>query len=352
MPVSKRLYPHEISSELSLRPKGKPYDPTDEELDLGFLIREEESDEEVQTLDLTGSGLGWRSLQIDLQAALPETELSRVLPSPSSPAEDAQLVVSVVCSETRMRRAVPFVFEGDTWTGTVTIRRDEARGAVRLLPRLVRATDLPGASDGQTSYATRSTFIIAEGRSLNIRIDPPDRNLEGVLRVVWKNFADTDHDWMKLHPADLFYLAENEMPPTLYLNSHYSQFKAALHSRNKSGSTAAVRNLGNALVAEAVWQQLFASTAAGIDADADEEELDDVVEGWRKPVLKAFLQRAFPELELPEQLKRLRMHRTDNSGGALPALVSSAAQNAAKTSTLIRRAAAAVGLTGAQEAET
>src|SRR5207248_3064497 len=121
------------------------------------LIREEETDEEVQTLDLTGSNLGWRSLQIDLQASLLESELERVLPSPSSPAEDAELVVSVICSDTRLRRAVPFSFEEGSWSGTVTVRRDEARGAVRLIPRLVRATDLPDSSQRESGVATRNS---------------------------------------------------------------------------------------------------------------------------------------------------------------------------------------------------
>lgn len=350
MPVSKRLYPHEMSGELSLRPKGKPYDPADEDIDLGFLIREEESDEDVQTLDLTGS-TGWQSLQIDLQGILPEAELTRVLPSPSQPAEDAALIVSVTCSDTRLRRAVPFAFEDGTWSGTVTIRRDEARGAVRLAPRLVRATDLPGSSQIDLSVATRNGFIIAEGRSLNVRVDPPNRNVEGVLRILWKNFTESEHDWMKQHSGDLLFLDENAAQPTLYLNSHYSQLKAALHSRAKTGPTAAVRHLGNALVAQSAWQQLFTSTAASVDPDADDEDIEDSVSGWRRPVLRAFLQRAFPEVELGEQLKRLRMYRSESQGGVLPAIVSSAAQNAAKTPALIKRASGAVGIVRTVEVE-
>lgn len=351
MPVSKRLYPHEISGELGLRLKGKPFDPADEELDLGFLIREDESDDETQTLDLTGSSLPWQSLQIDLQAVLPETELARVLPASSERGEDAQLILSVICSETRTRLAVPFVFEDGLWSGTVTIRREETRGAVRLIPRLVRATDLPESSPSDAAYATRNGFIIAEGRSLNIRIDPPNRNLDGVLRVLWKNFPESEHQWMSQHAGDLLYLDENETQPTLYLNSHYSQLKAALHSKARSGPTAAVRHLGNALIAQAAWQQLFTSTAASIDPDTEDEYIDDAAGRWRMPVLKAFLQRAFPELELPEQLKRLRMYRSESQGGVLPAIVTSAAQNAAKTPTLIRRASGAVGIVRTQEVE-
>jgi len=351
MPVSKRLYPYETSGDLSLRPKGKPFDPADEGLDLGFLIREDESDEEIQTLDLTGSTLAWQSLQIDLQAILPEADLTRVLPAPSQPSEDALLVVSVICSETRLRRAVQFAFGDGVWSGTVTIRRDEARGAVRLIPRLVRATDLPGSSATESGFATRNGFIIAEGRSLNVRIDPPNRNVDGVLRVLWKNFAESDHDWMKQHAGDVLYLDENETQPTLYLNSHYPQLKAALHSRAKTGSTAVVRHLGNALIAQTAWQQLFSSMAATVDPDTEDEDIEDAASGWRKPLLRAFLQRAFPEVELAEQLKRLRRYSTEGQGGVLSAIVSSAAQNAAKTATLIKRASGAAAIVRSQETE-
>jgi hypothetical protein len=343
MPVTKRLYPHELSTELSLRPSA-PFDPTDESLDLGFLIREDESDQDLQTLDLTNSALPWQHLQIDLQGVLPAVDLSRILPLPSIASEDAALIVSVVCSETRLRRAVQLAFEGGSWTGSVTILRDEARGAVRLVPRLVRTTDIPTSEGSEFPFATRSGFVIAEGRSLNIRIDPPNIDTEGVLKISWENFPKSQNSWMRSHDGDICYLEESESRPTLYLNSHYAELKAALHSKSRSGSTAVVRHMGNALIAQAVWTQLFSNAAARVDPETEESELELTGGGWRNQLLRDLLQRAFPGLGLEEQVRRMGGLRADTGSGVLNAVISSAAQNASKTALLIKRASRAVNV--------
>lgn len=351
MPVTKSLYPYELSTELNLRPRSKPFDPTNEELDLGFSIREEESDENIQTLDLTNSTLPWQRLQIELQGSLPDSELQRILPPPSSATEDTSLIVSVICSETRLRRAVQLTYEDGSWAGSVTIFRDEARGAVRLIPRLVRTTDIPMGSESESPAATRSALVIAEGRSLNVRIDPPNRNVEGILKVTWENFPISQNTWMRQHEGDICYLDESDAQPTLYLNSHYADLKAALHSKASSGITAVVRHMGNALIAQTAWTQLFSNAAAGVDAEEDETELEASGGGWRSQLLRDLLQRAFPGHELSEQVRRLGGLKADGGGGALTAVISSAAQNAAKTAVLFKRASRAAGIVRTQEIE-
>ncbi len=89
MPRTKRLYPYEISNQLSrVSPQSDPYDPDYEDMDLKWLLREEESDEEVQTLDLSRADVKWSRLHLNLEASLPEEELKRVLPEPSQPSDD------------------------------------------------------------------------------------------------------------------------------------------------------------------------------------------------------------------------------------------------------------------------
>lgn len=349
MPISKRLYPHEVSMALSLRPRKNPFDPENEDLNLGFLVREEESDEDVQTLDLTNSDLPWKSIQIDIEANLPESELVRVLPEPSNAKEDATLVVSVTCSDTRMRRAVPLQYTDGVWSGTVTIRRDEARGSVRMTPRLARTTDIPSET-GASHHATMRGAILAEGRALNLRIDPPSRDLDGVLNIVWSNFVTAENHWLRQHSGDLAFLDQNGSPPTLYLNSQFAELKAALHSKVRSGPTAVMRNLANALFAQTAWLELFCVAARSIDIDPETGELELPKTGWQQQVVQALLARAFPAVSEEERLGKLRLLRGEGQEASLMAVVSSAAQNAARSSVLVKRASGAAAL-GSQGVE-
>src|SRR5437868_6733003 len=145
MPVTKRLYPYSISGQLDLRPED-PFDPTQEEdVDLSWLVRSDASDDELLTLDLSAGNLNWNALSVRLHARLPSAEAERVLPPGSQMVDDTSLVVSINSTATKLRRIIvlPYQDEGH-WSGDVTIHREEVRGTVKLIPRLVRRTDFPG----------------------------------------------------------------------------------------------------------------------------------------------------------------------------------------------------------------
>ena len=85
MPITKKLYPYEVSAQLGLRPHD-PYDPENEDLDLRWLVRKgSDDDDDVQVIDLASHDVPWTSLKFKLEAALPADELGRVLPPPADP---------------------------------------------------------------------------------------------------------------------------------------------------------------------------------------------------------------------------------------------------------------------------
>jgi hypothetical protein len=337
MPRTKSLYPYEISSQLNLKPSD-PYDPDHEEMDLHWLLREDESDEEVQTLDLSRSDLHWSRLHLKLEASLPDAELRRVLPEPSQPSDDATLLVTVICSPTRVREVVPLTFDGDRWRGDVVIRREDVRGAVRLMPRLVRRTDLPGSDGDGAGIAREHAFIVAEGRSLDLVIDPPIRSLQGLLKIMWEDFQESANSWRKEHSGLVFDLDLNDSDPTLYLNSRNSGFRAALHSKKIKGAAAVIRHLGNAVVAQTVWLQLFAAAVASLDTNEETGEVQPPPDGWKQAVIRTLLAHVYQNVPESERLSRLAELRSGEQIGTLMSLLAATAQGVTKTSSLIRSA--------------
>lgn len=337
MPRTKTLFPYEISNQLSLRPTD-PYDPDHEDLDLHWLLREEESDEEVQTLDLSRADVRWTRLHLKLEATLPEEEVQRVLPAPSQQGEDASLLVSVICSPTRLREVVPLTFDGDRWAGDLVIRRDEVRGTVRLMPRLVRRTDLPETSGDRALIAREHAFIVAEGRSLDLVVDPPIRSLQGLLKIMWEDFQQSGNSWRKEHSSLVFDLDLNETEPTLYLNSRNSGFRGALHSKKLKGSAAVIRHLGNAVVAQTVWLQLFAAAVASLDTSEETGEIQPPGSGWKQAVMRTLLSHVYQNVPEGERLGRLAELRSGEQIGTLMSLLAATAQEVTKASSLIKAA--------------
>ncbi len=345
MPVSMRLYPHVVSGALNLRLAHVPFDPENEELDFTFIIRDDESDEDVQTLDLSNSELDWKSLKIELEGALPLGELTKVLPPPSEPISDCRFLVSISCAETRLRKVSELEFADGLWMGSVQIRRDEGRGSIKLVPRLVRKTDLPTKDLGDVEYAVAHGMTIAEGRTLNLRIDPPKQGLNGILRILWEDFEKSEVGWLKSHSSDLFYLDQDDNQPTLYLNAAHAQLKAAMHSKAPSGATAVMRYVASALVAQSVWLQLFQNVVSLVEVGDDAGEDDVPLSGWKRAVLKTLFSLSFPSLPEATQLERV-IALKEAGGRSLSEVLMSAAQSAARSSHQLRKAANAVGISG------
>lgn len=337
MPRTKHLYPYALSNQLNLRPSD-PYDPDNEDLNLQWLLREDESDEDVQRLDLSRADAIWSRLHLKLEASLPASELRRVLPEPSRPGEDASLLVTIICSATRLREVVSLVFEDDHWTGEVVLRRQHVRGTVRLMPRLVRKTDLPTAGGDGVDAASEHAFLIAEGRTLDLVVDPTVRSLKGLLKITWEDFQESEHPWRKAHPTIVFDLDLDEPEPILYLNSRQTGFRAALHSKKVKGAAAVIRHLGNAVVAQTVWLQLFVGAVSGLDTNEETGEVQLPSEGWKQAVMRTLLAHVFQNVPEDERLVRLADLRSGEQIGTLMSVLAAAAQEVTKTYSLIRSA--------------
>ncbi len=338
MPSTVRVAPYAVSEALELIPSD-PYDPTDEELDLSWLVTETEGEGDHRgiTLELRKTTVPWRALRVELTAQLSEAELKAILPSTSNLTEDAILVVSVRCPSTKLRRAVVLKPVGaGKWVGEVTVYRREVRSAVRLEPRLVRRTALPAVDTSAEEVARDRGALLAEGRPVILAVDESARRVPGAIRMGWEDFRASDHPWRKAHHSNLFFL-EVDDEPLLWLNSIYSQLKAVLYSKTDRGTDAVMRKMANALLAQSVWLKLFSVALNSLTVDEETGEVDPP-EGWRAVVLTTFLRRIFPGVGKDEQIRRLMSMRGPDQIGTLMSLAGSVVQEIIGTHVLVTKA--------------
>lgn len=304
MPLSVKLEPYELSHELELQ-VSDPYDPTQEDLDLEWLVTTEDEENFFQTLNLKEGPDPWKQLRLQLTATLPEKALEEILPSTSDVVTDTILVVSIRCPSTKLRRvSVLELDDKGRWSGETTIDRVDVRNVVELHPVLARKTDLPRQGAEIANKAVARGATIAQGRAVRIVADESRSPVRGALEVYWEDFRVSDHPWRKEHSSDLYYLDLSSDDPTLYLNERYASFKAALHATAPHGVDAVIRHLGNGLIAQAVWLQLYLQAAGSIELDEELETVSCPMD-WRYAAVEKLGSGLFPEFPDDDRFREL-----------------------------------------------
>ncbi len=96
-----------------------------------------------------------------------------------------------------------------------------------------------------------------------------------------------------------------------------------------------MRHLGKPSSASAVWLPLFAPTVASLDTSEETEDVQMPADGWKQAVIRTLLAHVFHNVPEGERLSRLAELRSGEQIGTLMALLSAAAQEVTKTSSLI-----------------
>ncbi len=339
MPTTIKFDPYAISHELELRMLDR-YDPQNEHR--WEPVPGKEFDSEL-VFNLAAQGGEWTQLRVAVEVTLAESELSRILPATADPVSDTILLVTVRCPRTLARSVVVLSSEeAGRWTGDVILHHSAVRGVVTLQPRLVRKTGIPDPKEVQPGMAEERHALIADGRHLKLIVDETEPPLSGALPIRWEDFRDSSNAWRAAHPSDIHYLDTSGHEPTVWLNSRYTSLKAALHSTTANGPEAILRHMGNALIAQSVWFQLFLASAAAVDRDP---ELGTVVgpSGWRGATLDALLPKLFPEhAQEDERLEELSAQLTSEAQvGSLVTRLGSAIQENLPTHRRVEDAIAA-----------
>lgn len=268
------------------------------------------------------------------------SDLKALMPASSDPAKDTMLVVSLQCPSTKLRLAVVLELVGEgRWRGVVDITRESVKSSVRIQPRLVRKTTLPGAESGESRVARNRGEILADGRDLLIAVDPKPSSENQGPAIIWEDFRQSPNPWRKEHASDIFHLEPYGAKPRLYLNRRYTKLKAALHSRGSRGTDAILRHLASGMIAQAVWIQLFTAAVGGVVYDVDSGSVEAPQEPWKTDILQNFLPRLFPETAEAERIARARKALdSPDEAEVLMSLVGTASQETVASFKLIEAA--------------
>lgn len=312
------LYPYAVSKALSLRLS----DFSDSSSGLAIQVAEvaggqsDGSSAPNSSYDAFSSAQDWQKITFRLSASLDRTELERILPSTSSPLNDASLIVLVTCSATKLRHGVRLhATANGTWSGDASIQRNDVRGSVSFKAQLVRATGIP--VDDLSPFATKVGSIIAIANELTLFVDHvPSSSVYSSVAISWEDFSNSEHPWRREHHNDVFHLDPYIAEPRLFLNSRHPQLRGMIESSAKKGPDAALRELIAVMIAQPVLLQLAMVSLLGIETDEDSQSVQAPT-GWRGDMLENLLPRLYPELAADdERVERATRELREEDGAA------------------------------------
>lgn len=244
-------------------------------------------DAEQRLLDVSGSRIA--SLRVGLEVAITDALIAEVFPPDERGSPEAGVIVAVVCTSTRLRRAVVLT-EGTIAAGPVRgeleLSARDAFGTVELTPIMVRRVHRADRDDG---FATRAGSRLASGRSLEIRIDKQRPPQGEYLDIRYESFRAKGPPQFP-HADALYQLDCDGEEPVLWLNLDHARICAVFDGAGNVGRVARVRNVVFAQIAQAVWSRLFWRAARSL------QRVGEAVHAWEHAVLAFWLPRVYPDV--------------------------------------------------------
>ena len=252
-------------------------------------------DDQFRLVDLSVSELGdWDDVSLELQVEAPADEIAAL----DEHGGKAQVTVVAFCRKTNGRQAVVLErarLDPSRWSGEIVLARENFRDKVTLEAILTaRVEDVPyrrmAASDEWLIYFDEPTV-------------PP---IEGTLRVKWVHFKGPEKDEAIPEGAadEAFYVALDEKPPIVFLNSSFPGLPGLLSDeRTRPDAERALRDAEFRRIASSAWTEIFNVSVAGIRPPEDEQaEPEWPEEDWQEQALRSLLPQIYPTLTDSERL--------------------------------------------------
>lgn len=256
------------------------------------------ADAKRMVVDLSGSG-SWSKMELELEVRLDGLSVERALHSGERAEDVCQLVATLNCAASRVRRGWQMTTsDGSVWVTTVTAERRELRDVAEVEACVVRSAPARALN---SSLASRRAARLGASRQWRVYVDEPPVLPGRHLRVEWENFGESQDPRLRAASKSVYYLSLTESTPVLLLNAGFQGLRAILDNKARSGRMACIRDALFDSIAQPVWHALLEFTLAAIRQEGDAEGLEE----WQQAVLRRLAQLMFRELDAEDAFERL-----------------------------------------------
>ncbi len=277
-------------------------------------------------LHVLGADLpNWREVSFALDCDVPQVEFAKVATDPTN----IDFVVALRDGASRSRwSTVGTKLPGGAsrWLATVALPRAALRGAVELVPYLVRTADAAAPVD---SKAAHRGAIVGWATPISVYVDEPALfPISGDVDVHWVSFKD---DAVLSAVKDRMFIVDVlGARPVVRLNKDHEDLRRAMTNKSRQGAPAALRQTLYCYVVHEAFMAI--SFDALENARIATEDAGGVVSfpetEWKADALRRVLRQVFKELEPDAGLARLLdLYKDQGQTAHLVAVLSSAVQS-------------------------
>jgi hypothetical protein len=244
--------------------------------------------------------VGWESLKITVTVAIEGGDLPPVI-GPTGFDGVSPLVV-LNCGKTKVRRGQKLLATvPGTWSGEVELIRAELADAAALNVRVIANRDFEGIFKGAVLFETPPLNVVLVRRA--------DQNIEGHVRIEWRDFSKEEGNWLSSRQADLFFVDTTD-EPVLYLNSAISDLQSLLDDAEQPPAFESLKYQVASMIAVATHNQMCLSALNAIERD-DEEEFR-IEPAWKRSCVDMLVKTLYPDLSSEEGLKQCFVDVNEN----------------------------------------
>jgi hypothetical protein len=289
----------------------------------------------------------WGNAVVRLRVDVGADRLPQLVAEGDDPHDQLAVLVAVRCAAARSRNGVRLTKrEADFWEGEFSVERAAARGAIELVPMIVRSRDAIDAAKHSGAGHRVAAFegaIVGTGEVVVLHVDKPDISpFDGPIKIVWVDFRK-DANFIGFED-DIFRLEFVGDSPTLSLNKGDERLYEVVSYKGHGTPIAAVRDAMLASIALTCWNNLAVAAlahAAEARRSADGDALDALRDWERATLRKVFSSIVFASKDLDATIDSAIDEFEDPQ--RLPALlerISASVQRDQRFSAVVKRALA------------
>lgn len=239
---------------------------------------------------------------LDVTATVPDAVFRETLHPGELSQPPAELRLILQAIEARHRRSIRLTGTGGVYRSTLTLRKRDWCGTLRVQAFLVRNASNSALPSG---YARDHGAMLASSDEIELQFDenaaPPTG---GLLENRWVDFTQAEQEWLRRQGDNLFALDITSDPPILFLNSAVNGAQSTLNSEASHGRRARIRDLTFNLIAHQVWSSLLGTAltelaAQGVQSGPDALDIKELTR-WQQAALNEWLPHLYPEIDSRE----------------------------------------------------
>ena len=218
----------------------------------------------------------WQNIACQVTVTDPDEELTDSLPGGHVTGKSVSCWILVRNTHSRLRVAERLELKDGSWTGTISLSKDDLKKETTISATCVLSTELGQAA----GLAFKKGESIATSKTWRLYVDEPTVMPGGNISSEWINFWESTNSQLQSKSDCIWHISYDEKDPKLLLNEAIPGLKQVLSLRGRTGIGHRIRDTLVHSLNQGIMMELCTLGLAELDPTEPEQPAD-----WRLNLL-------------------------------------------------------------------